>query len=291
MTTRAHLTFSTAFVALALTGCFASTSPSGLTAINLRTGETRSFETEEDVPEGWAVCADDGTCPEPVDCTELDEASCIVRSDCDPVYAEGAPDDADPYVSCGHVTVDDCTPEECDPAPGASDVYCDDGTILPIRCLRRATGICGWEIPECPAPTECAEEECGPAPGAPAYLCEDGSIGGNTGRCLRNPDGVCGWEFRDCPPVSECTVEECGPAPGADPSCGDGSSAAATCERAPDGTCGWSFRCGGCATVDCGPAPGGAEPRCADGSAADLVCRSDSATGVCGWEFLCAGTP
>src|SRR6185436_13550586 len=82
--------------AIAVGGCSAApTQETGVLAINLRTGDTRRFDVENDVPQGWVVCPDDG-CPAPAACGELDEAECLARADCSPIYAEGHPDDADP---------------------------------------------------------------------------------------------------------------------------------------------------------------------------------------------------
>jgi hypothetical protein len=271
-----------AFIGLAALACTASTTlPSGVLAINLRTGETRTFEDAESVPEGWATCDADMTCPEPSPCESLDESACIVRTDCDPFYAEDPPDSPTPYRGCASL---DCDSDACGPLPGAPAIMCDDGSIggSTGRCLRGASGTCGWEIRECPA--ECTETECGPAPGAPNFMCADGSWGG-PGPCARNADGVCGYGFRDCPPA-ECAVEDCGPAPGAEPRCADGTGATTVCTNV-DGVCGWQFECGGCGPLECGPAPGVGFV-CPDGSTASTVCEP-SAAGTCGWQFICPG--
>lgn len=275
-----------AFAALSFTfgACTSSTTvPDGVLAVNLRTGETRTFDDDASVPDGWASCAADMTCPAPYECDALDESACIVRTDCDPAHAEGAPDFPTTFVGCGTL---ECAPDACDPAPGAPAYMCDDGSLGGNigRCIRSAdAGACIWEFRECPA--ECTETECGPAPGAPSYMCEDGSWGGS-GPCVRNPDGVCGWSFRDCP-TTACSATDCGPAPGAEPRCSDGTGAATVC-TAVEGVCAWQFECGGCGPDDCGAAPG-ADFMCPDGgSSASAVCEP-SAAGVCGWQFLCPG--
>ena len=78
--------------AAALAGCFSSepSDPEGVLAMNLRTGDTRQYEAAEAVPPGWVVCPDD-RCPAPAACGELDEAACLARADCSPIYAEGHP--------------------------------------------------------------------------------------------------------------------------------------------------------------------------------------------------------
>jgi hypothetical protein len=287
MTTATRIFF-LLLLASAAFGCTASSTLPGVLAINLRTGETRTFTDEESVPDGWAPCDADMTCPAPLVCADLDESACIVRTDCDPVYAEGPPDSTDPFVGCSDLA---CAPDECGPAPGAPSYICDDGSVggSTGRCLRNETGACGWEFRDCP-PTDCRLEECGPALGAPSIVCDDGSIGGNTGRCLRDEAGLCAWELRECPTTEACTPEECGPAPGA-PSymCADGSwGGPGPCERNADGVCGYTWReCppSECSIEDCGPAPG-AHPRCSDGSESTTVCVN--VDGVCGWRFECA---
>jgi hypothetical protein len=251
-------------------------------AINLRTGETRTFADDASVPEGWATCDEDMTCPAPMPCEDVDESACIVRTDCDPIYAEGPPDSPTPFVGCDDLA---CTPEECGPGLGAPTYMCEDGSIggNTGRCFRTEAGFCTWEFRECPT-TECTLEECGPAPGAPNFMCADGSWGG-PGPCERNEEGVCGYTWRDCPP-SECSVDDCGPAPGAAPRCSDGSTSTTVCVNV-DGVCGWQFECPSCTPEDCGPAPG-AEPMCPDGSGAATVCEP-STTGECGWQFICPG--
>jgi len=287
--TRKHCLLALTFAALALgaLACTSSTtSPDGVLAINLRTGETRTFEDDESVPEGWATCAADMTCPDALACSELDETACIVRTDCDPTYAEGPPDSPDPFVGCGSLE-SECTELECGPAPGAPNFMCDDGSWGgPGPCARGADGVCGYAWRECPR-TECEVEECGPAPGAPSYMCEDGSIGGNTGRCIPSEEtGECGWEFRDCPPPPTCADTDCGPAPGAHPRCSDGSGSDTVCASV-GGVCGWQFECGGCSPADCGPAPG-ADFLCPGGDSAATICEP-SAAGSCGWQFYCPG--
>jgi hypothetical protein len=67
--------------------------------MNLRTGERGTFDSGVAIPENWAVCPD-SQCPDPHPCAALDEASCINRPDCYPIYIEGPPDLVDPFVSC-----------------------------------------------------------------------------------------------------------------------------------------------------------------------------------------------
>ena len=84
------------------------------------------------------------TCPATDACSTLDESACIVRSDCDPTYAEGPPGSTDPFVGCISIAPA-CTPDECGPAPGAANFMCEDGSWGgPGPCERNADGVCGW---------------------------------------------------------------------------------------------------------------------------------------------------
>ncbi len=269
------------FVALSAAACTSSTTPAGVLAINLRTGETRTFSDSASVPDGWATCAADMTCPAPDACSDLDESACIVRTDCEPVHLDSPSETPSPFLGCDDLT---CTPGACGPEPESPTYMCDDGSVggSTGRCLLTDHG-CRWEFRDCPV-SDCTPEECGPAPGAPAYMCDDGSWGG-PGPCERNAAGVCGYTWRECPPA-ECTDADCGPVPGAAPRCSDGSTAITTCVN-DGGVCGWQFLCPSCEPADCGPEPG-ALPMCGDGSSASVVCEP-SASGVCGWQFLCPG--
>ena len=209
-----------------LGGCFTSTpSPTEVLAINPLTGETRHFARMDDVPDGWEVCADDGTCPSPLACSELDEPSCLARADCSPIYSGSSdPTDPDGYGGCIEVGPPTCEADACGPAPGAPAFVCPDGSIggNTGRCLSNADGTCGWEFRDCPTPCDCGDE----LP-AIARICPDGSTG--VPECQYRADGTCGWEFI-CGTTSPCTPEECDPAPGI-PSmiCDDGTVAGPMC--------------------------------------------------------------
>ncbi|WP_437566244.1 hypothetical protein [Sorangium sp. So ce542] len=83
-----------------------------------------------------------------IECSALDEASCLLREDCAPMYSESSPE---PFVGCGDIAVT-CDPAACGPALGMPSWECPDGSIggNTGRCLARPDGTCGWEIRECP---------------------------------------------------------------------------------------------------------------------------------------------
>ncbi|MBI4917509.1 MAG: hypothetical protein HY825_16840 [Acidobacteria bacterium] len=268
---------------------------SGVTAINLSTGETREYPDEESVPDGWAPCPE-GDCPDPYDCTALDETTCAVRPDCFPVYIEAWPRECEspeppefcaglPFAGCDGAR---CIPEDCGPLPPPG-MPCPDGTLPAPDCVRNLDGACGWE-PTCPPPPPiCAPEECGPMPMA-AVRCPDGSTADTV--CDPGPDGVCGWHFV-CPTLPLCPPEECGPALGMPAYvCADGSLGGNTgrCLRDPaTGTCGWEIRdCPpGCEPEACGPMPGMPTVLCEDGSVGGFTGRClPGPDGACGWEIL-----
>lgn len=274
--------------ALSLAGCVTA----GVTAINPLTGEEREFADETEVPEGWIVCSSAETCPSPRACAELDEASCLARTDCSPTYVgigayprecetqDPPPDicDGTAFAGCTDAATT-CTDDACGPAPLGATWLCPDGSVGGVtgRCIQHADGVCGWETRDCPPPPvdECSYDECGPAPESPTIICPDGSLGGNTGRCLRNADGACGWEYRECPTV--CSGIAC------DLACPPGT----TNPIGPDG-CLDTCRCvpTECSADECGSPPDSPTYLCADGSTGGNtgVCyrRED---GTCGWEY------
>lgn len=139
-------------------------------------------------------------CPPPPECTD---------ADCGPIPPQlpGSPALECRMVgdACQWTPGDECVPDDCGPAPGTPTYLCADGTTggFTGRCLLDASGMCGWEINDCPMGGECTVEECGPAPGAPNFLCADGSWGGPTG-CERDAAGACGYGWRDCPEAIDC---------------------------------------------------------------------------------------
>jgi hypothetical protein len=214
-----------------------------VTAVNLETGETEEYDSEDDVPPGWIVCEEPSDCPDPFACGDVGEAACLERADCAPIY-----DEAGSFAGCGEGGTT-CDAEACGPAPGMPAQECPDGSIggNTGRCLAGEDGTCSWEIRECPEEEACAPEDCGPMPGMPAHECEDGSIGGNTGRCIRY-DEICGWENRVCPedqPEEEpCAPADCALIPSLPPhECDDGSMGGHTgqCIRYEE-ACGWEIR-------------------------------------------------
>ena len=235
----------------------------------------------------------------PIDCGPAPLGGHRLCADGESVDFECVADDAG---ACGWVQQEcatapppgECSMTECGPAP-LFDALCPDGVhdSYADRCERRADGMCGWHIVECPDETvgACTPEECGPAPSF-FGLCPDGVNTTYADRCERNDDGSCGWMIVECPDTAtvpaECAADSCGPAPAFDELCPDGihDSYADRCELEADGTCGWHIvpcPASHCAVADCGPAPL-SEIRCPDGSSTDWQCQAN-AEGECGWTY------
>ncbi len=300
----------TAVLAVLGAGCASSHEGTGVSAINLRTGERASFADTGSVPAGWGTCSADGTCPALTTCTDLDESPCIARPDCAPAYAVPTGTtcaSGDP--SCDAFAA--CYPVDPPPPVGDGGIPTDDGgTVCPaIACATDCVvgthhGVDDRGCPTCacvPDDPPCTDTECGPEPlGVPNYLCDDGSTGGPV--CGRGADGTCGWTIRTCPtpppPPPVCTATECGPEPLGVPNylCDDGSTGGPVCERGADGTCGWTIRTcptppppppPECSVSACGPlnflVP---SYDCDDGTPVQAVCEV-GADGSCGWGLSC----
>ncbi len=220
--------------------CSVTTDDGGVVAMNRATGEIREFDSDADVPDGWVTCDDASSCPDPIACGEIDEAACLVRTDCAPIY-----DDAQSFVGCVDGGVQTCTEDQCGPQLGMPSYECWDGSIggPTGRCIE-SDGGCGWEIRDCPAEPACDPGDCGPAPGMPNWTCDDGSIGGPA--CVPAADGTCGWAILECPEDGTCDdPAKCGPDLGMPAYlCDDGSTGGNTgrCLDNQDGTCSWEIR-------------------------------------------------
>ncbi len=262
-------------------GCWPSneSTATSVFAVNPQTGEKKEFASDEEVPPGWAACASEDECPDPLACDELPEAACVEREDCEPVY-----------VGVG------AYPPECESEDPAPD-FCD-GTLY-TGCLAAVDG--------------CEQTDCGAIPLPPGIICPDGTVGGSTGRCVTMEDGTCGWEILSCedpcsetvpecdllcPPgthnpvdecgqvhTCECVADDCSDIPACEFLCPEGThnpvdenGCEHTCECAPDST--------DCTAEECGPAPGCPSYTCPDGSiggCTGLCLRLDD--GSCGWEI------
>jgi len=217
-------------------GCDVAPKPSDttVTAENPITGEQKQYPSQKAVPPGWVVCS--GVCPPRVNCGELDEAGCLERVDCAPLYG---PTPAS-FTSCVEAAPT-CSPSSCGPALGLPAKICEDGSIggNTGRCIQAPNApSCEWEIRVCPedacAPTDCT----GPKP-AIAWKCSDGTVGGP--ECEQTTQG-CQWVIEMCE-QDKCLPTECGPNPFGVPNiqCADGSIAGPTCLRGGNGVCGWKI--------------------------------------------------
>ena len=281
-------------IAAASFGCTQSATPpapTDRTIINLRTGEERRVADDESVPDGWATCASDETCPEPYDCEILDGASCDLRTDCvapDHRTAVGgaAPSDVDEgEVGYACTTTGVVEPHRggCEDVP-ACQFLCPDGTHSPIDAMG-CTHSCEC-VPDGTDPVP-EPDSCDDVPGC-EFLCPEGT---------HNPIDARGCTHScECVP-DDCRPEECGPPPLGMPRCSDGGDSVVSCDHGETGRCGWQISCpiapppgpgpGLCDPALCGPAPL-AEFLCPDDSSARTECRINTAGG-CGWLFICPG--
>lgn len=127
------------------------------------------------MPAGWITCSSEETGPAPRPCDELPETACLARTDRGPVYVGiGAypreceePDppaicDGEAFAGCTDAPAETCELADCGPAPLGATWLCEDDTVGGVtgRCIQHETGVCGWEVRECP-PAVCSPEECG----------------------------------------------------------------------------------------------------------------------------------
>jgi hypothetical protein len=127
-------------------------------AINPYTGEIQTFGSSQSVPQGWLVCPPNGDCPTLVACSELDESTCLARSDCQAIYepcssTAGTPKfvgckPKDPPPNVCAIEGESCTTTKCCdglsccsgvPVPTGAE-YCTDGAC-PISDRNRKHDI------------------------------------------------------------------------------------------------------------------------------------------------------
>ena len=173
-------------------------------AINRYTGEIRTFDEDEMLPSGWALCEEPDDCPALLDCDALGEVACLLRPDC----------------------------ERGSPQPSGSQCEAEGD----VECAQPVFARCQ------PATILCSPSDCGPRPDSLSVdECVDGSPAGYTGRCVWRESGHCVWEHHDCPVV--CDPGECGELPQGVQSCLNGDHAEGFCVALGSTPCAWLFLC------------------------------------------------
>jgi hypothetical protein len=195
----------------AATACSTESSEPEASAINLKTGEQRSFPKGHSPPTGWALCEPE--CPALTPCTALAEAACLARQDCQPGYAEFWPPECDnpnapaycaalPFVACGSRPTNACNDSGC----GSTDpMGTEPGSIDPDPAEPSRTpptpepGDCS-AVPNCAV--ACPDDEnivvCG-------VTCPVGTrhpVDGNG--CLETC--VCMWDAAACSTLPQCDL-------------------------------------------------------------------------------------
>jgi hypothetical protein len=134
----------TRFFLLAFVVLVACSEDTGVRAINIHTGETGTFGSTSQVPDGWTVCPPNADCPQPVQCADLGEKDCLVRSDCEAVYEPCST--GEKFVECKPkapppgVCADEgesCTNTKC-----CDGLYCCSGVPVPAGAEYCTPGAC-----------------------------------------------------------------------------------------------------------------------------------------------------
>ena len=108
----------------------------------------------------------------------------------------------------GGSSLGDCAKADCGPQLGIPNWTCADGTVggPTGRCLRLASGTCGWEINNCPMGGAGAGGTS--SQGGSANTAGDAAVGGAAGAGGALPEG-CGG----CSPGTVCVLQLGGPGP------------------------------------------------------------------------------
>ncbi|WP_437974084.1 hypothetical protein WMF11_36745 [Sorangium sp. So ce295] len=182
-----------------------------------------------------------GPTPSWIACDGLDEAACLLRDDCAPLYGAGSDTT---FVRCADGALT-CDVDACGPALGTPSWECADGSIggNTGRCIPHPDGTCGWEVRECRQPV-CDVDTCGEPPPVEFWTCPDGTR--IYPACTPTDGDSCGWVwvFPACPPdvSGVCGVDGCGEPPPAEYwTCPDGTRIYPACTPTDGDSCSWVF--------------------------------------------------
>ena len=193
-----------------------ATTTGGVRAINLKSGQTQTFDTTNEVPPGWAPCSDP-TCaiPPAGPCQNLGAGVCETNPKCrlrqlgcgGVACAEPAPANGDAPV-----------PPPCVPEPPKCDYECVPATTLACEELRDekeclGNASCSWDALSCMLGCE-QGKPCPPCPAAGICRTKAPTTCDSLGekRCSSRPD--CSWEpgpcaLYDCPEGANCQPTQC----------------------------------------------------------------------------------
>ncbi|WP_437488836.1 hypothetical protein WME75_09530 [Sorangium sp. So ce1014] len=183
-----------------------------------------------------------GTGPSPIACDGLDEAACLLREDCAPLYRAGS-DTA--FVRCADGALT-CDVDACGEPPPAEYWTCPDGIRIYPACTPTDGDSCGWVFPACTPDGSgvCDVDTCGEPPPQEYWTCPDGTH--IYPACTPTDGDSCGWVwvFPACPPDGSgvCDVDACGEPPPAEYwTCPDGTRIYPACTPTDGDSCGWVF--------------------------------------------------
>lgn len=107
-----------------------------------------------------------------------------------------------------------CPDEECGPRLGILPTTCPDGSVPTARCLRLATGGCGWEVRDCPPGGEGGAAGAGGAGSAGGTAAAGAAAGGAAGAGGGPLTDRCGGCNYSGPAPQICIFQAGGPGAG-----------------------------------------------------------------------------
>ncbi|WP_437597501.1 hypothetical protein [Sorangium sp. So ce590] len=179
-----------------------------------------------------------GTSPSQIACDRLDEAACLLREDCAPLYGAGSDTT---FVRCADGALT-CDVDACPEPPPMEYWTCPDGTRIYPACTPTDGDSCGWVLPACTPDVSgvCDADACGEPPPAEYWTCPNGTR--IYPACTPKDGDSCGWVFPVCTPDASgvCDVDACPePPPMEYWTCPDGTRIYPACTPTDGDSCGW----------------------------------------------------